>query len=84
MAKAADAADFPGRASVILSDRAFHLNLDDAWPNDSTGLPIADARNWGPRLRFSAPPRLIEQFYRERGGISRRRSCSMAPATFIT
>jgi hypothetical protein len=24
-----------------------------------------DARAWGPRLRFSAPPQLIEQFYRE-------------------
>ena len=52
---------------MISSDPALHLNLDDAWPNDSTGLPVADARSWGPRLRFSAPPRLIEQFYRERG-----------------
>jgi arginase family protein len=51
---------------VILSDLALHLNLDDAWPNDSIGLPVADARSWGPQLRFSAPPRLIEQFYRER------------------
>jgi arginase family enzyme len=51
---------------VILSDRALHLNLDDAWPNDSTGLPVADVRSWGPRLRFSAPPRQIEQFYEER------------------
>ena len=52
---------------MILSDRALHLNLDDAWPNDWMGLPVADARSWGPRLRFSAPPRLIEPFYRERG-----------------
>ena len=29
------------------------------------GLPVIDARAWGPRLRFSAPKRLIEQFYRE-------------------
>jgi len=50
---------------VILSDHALHLNLDDAWPNDWM-LPAADARSWGPGLRFSAPPRLIEQFYRER------------------
>ncbi len=28
-------------------------------------LPLVDARAWGPRLRFSAPPRLIELFYRE-------------------
>jgi hypothetical protein len=52
---------------VILSHRALHLKLDDAWPNDWTAIPTADARSWGPRLRFSAPPRLIEQFYRERG-----------------
>ncbi len=52
---------------MILSDRALHLNLDNAWPNDWRGLPVADARSWGPRLRFSAPPRLIEQFYREQG-----------------
>ncbi len=52
---------------MILSDRALHLNVDDAWPNESIGLSVADARSWGPRLRFSAPPRLIEQFYRERG-----------------
>ena len=52
---------------MILNDSAFHLNLDDAWPNESIGLPIADAGTWGPRLRFSAPPRLIEQFYQEQG-----------------
>jgi len=52
---------------VILSDRALHLNLDDAWPSDSVGLPVADSRSWGPQLRFSAPTRLIEQFYREQG-----------------
>jgi arginase family enzyme len=48
-----------------LGNRALHLNLDGAWPNESAGLPSVDARSWGPRLRFSAPPRLIEQFYRE-------------------
>lgn len=48
------------------SDRALHLNLDGAWPNESIGLPVADARSWGPQLRFSAPPRLVEQFCRER------------------
>ena len=46
-------------------NRALHLNLDDAWPNESGGLPVVDARSWGSRLRFSAPPRLIEQFYCE-------------------
>jgi len=26
-------------------------------------LPIVDARDWGARLRFSAPPELVERFY---------------------
>ena len=51
---------------MILSDGALHLNLDDAWPSDSVGLPVADSRSWGPQLRFSAPPRLVERFYRDR------------------
>jgi len=51
---------------VILSDRALLLNLDDAWPNESIELPVADVRSWGPQLRFSAPPRVVEQFCRER------------------
>ncbi len=42
-----------------------HLNLDDAWPDEPLGLPVVDARAWGPRLRFSAPPRVIAEFYRE-------------------
>lgn len=49
-----------------MSDGALHLNLDDAWPNNLTGLALIDARSWGPRLRFSAPPRLVQQFCRER------------------
>ncbi len=44
---------------------ARHLNLDDAWPNEPLGLPVVDARSWGPQLRFSAPPRLVAKFYRE-------------------
>jgi arginase family enzyme len=42
-----------------------HLNLDDAWPDEPLGFPLVDARAWGPQLRFSAPPRLVEEFYRE-------------------
>jgi hypothetical protein len=42
-----------------------HLNLDDAWPADALDLPVVDAQRWGPRLRFSAPPHLVENFYRE-------------------
>jgi arginase family enzyme len=44
---------------------ALHLNLDDAWPDEPLGLPIVDARVWGPKLRFSAPQRLVAEFYRE-------------------
>jgi hypothetical protein len=44
-----------------------HLNLDDAWNDLPPDLPVLDAREWGPRLRFSAPARLVEQFYREHG-----------------
>ncbi len=47
------------------SPAALHLNLDDAWRDEPFGLPVVDARAWGPQLRFSAPPRLIERFYRE-------------------
>ena len=42
-----------------------HLNLDDAWPDQPLGLRTVDARNWGPKLRFSAPPRLVAELYRE-------------------
>jgi arginase family enzyme len=45
--------------------RALHLNLDDAWRDQPFGLPIVDAREQGRQLRFSAPPRLIDKFYRE-------------------
>jgi arginase family enzyme len=44
---------------------ALHLNLDDAWPNEPLGLPVVDARSWGPQLRFAGPPRLVAEFYRE-------------------
>jgi arginase family enzyme len=44
-----------------------HLNLDDAWSDLPGELPTIDARDWGPRLRFSAPSRSIEQFFHEIG-----------------
>ena len=47
---------------------AFHLNLDDAWNASALNLPTIDAREWGPQLRFSAPSRLVEAFFRERNG----------------
>jgi len=47
-----------------LVSRALHLNLDDAWRDEPFRLLVADARDWGPRLRFSAPPRVVDEFYR--------------------
>jgi len=46
-----------------LSSRILHLNLDDAWTGEALGLPTLDATAAGPPLRFSAPPRVIDQFY---------------------
>ena len=45
--------------------RVLHLLLDNTWRDEPLPLPILDARDWGPQLRFSAPPRLIEKFYGE-------------------
>ena len=42
-----------------------HLNLDDAWSDLPRDLPVLDARDWGPRLRFSVPSRLMEEFFGE-------------------
>jgi len=48
-----------------LAGRALHLNLDDAWQDEPLGLPVVDVRPWGPQLRFSGPPHLVAEFYRE-------------------
>ena len=40
-----------------------YLNLDDAWIDLPRDLPVIDARELGPRLRFSAPSRLIGEFF---------------------
>jgi arginase family enzyme len=45
--------------------KAIHLNLDNAWPAGAIPFGTLDATSWGPQLRFSAPSRLIEAFYRE-------------------
>ncbi|MFN2541297.1 MAG: hypothetical protein ABR514_03895 [Chthoniobacterales bacterium] len=44
---------------------AVHLNLDDAWLEEPLGLPRLDALEWGRPLRFSAPPRVVEEFFQE-------------------
>ena len=47
---------------------ALHLDLDNSWPVEAVPIPTSDATAWGPQLRFSAPTKLIEKFYREIGG----------------
>jgi len=42
-----------------------HLNLDDAWVDEPFGLPRLDLHEWGRLLRFSAPSRVVDKFYRE-------------------
>jgi len=44
---------------------ALHIDLDRAWNRDEIPFQSLDATEWGPQLRFSAPPRVIEHFYRE-------------------
>ncbi|MFN2475611.1 MAG: hypothetical protein ABR526_04635 [Chthoniobacterales bacterium] len=44
---------------------SLHLNLDDAWLAPDLALRGVDATKWGPHLRFSAPTRVVEQFYAE-------------------
>ena len=46
-----------------MSELALHLNLDDAWSAADLPLPTVDAREWGPRLRFSTSSQEIENFY---------------------
>jgi arginase family enzyme len=48
--------------------KALHLNLDQAWTAGALPFETLDATASGPSLRFSAPARLIEAFYREVGG----------------
>jgi arginase family enzyme len=47
--------------------QAIHLNLDNAWSTTALPMETIDATAWGPQLRFSAPGRLMEEFYRECG-----------------
>jgi hypothetical protein len=44
---------------------ALHLDLDGAWRRDQLPFQTLDATKWGPPLRFSAPARLIDRFYRD-------------------
>ena len=44
---------------------SLHLDLDGAWERNSVPFEAVDVKAWGPRLRFSAPTREVEDFYRE-------------------
>ena len=39
-----------------------HLNFDNAWAT-TADIATRDFLDWGPRLRYFAPPKLIETFY---------------------
>jgi arginase family enzyme len=45
--------------------KAIHFNLDNAWPAGAVPFRTQDATSWGPQLRFSAPSRLVEQFFQD-------------------
>lgn len=45
--------------------KAIHLNLDNAWAAEVLPFGALDVTSWGPQLRFTAPSRLIEEFYRQ-------------------
>jgi hypothetical protein len=40
-----------------------HLDLDAAWPAGTLPMPTLDVRDWGPRLRYSAPAWIVEAFF---------------------
>ena len=42
---------------------AIHLDLDGAWRGVAHNLPTTEATAFGPRLRFSTSPRIVEEFY---------------------
>jgi arginase family enzyme len=44
---------------------ALHLDLDGAWVGNGVVDRCLDLTEWGPKLRFSAPPRVIEEFFEE-------------------
>lgn len=44
---------------------ALHLDLDGAWVGNDVVDNRFDVSEWGPKLRFSAPPRLIGKFFEE-------------------
>jgi hypothetical protein len=50
------------------NSESIHIDLDGAWPEEILNGPTLNARAWGPKVRFSAPNRLVEEFYRAHSG----------------
>ncbi|HEY0791878.1 MAG TPA: hypothetical protein VGD78_12515 [Chthoniobacterales bacterium] len=45
---------------------ARHIDLDGAWPEDLLGRnSYLDRRDWGPRVRYCAPARCVEEFWQQ-------------------
>ena len=42
---------------------AVHLDFDSAWAPHEVSVPTRDMHAWGPRLRYLAPPAIVEKFY---------------------
>ncbi|MEI8196427.1 MAG: hypothetical protein WCI73_11000 [Phycisphaerae bacterium] len=45
-----------------MADLAIYLDLDGAWETERLGIPSRELRSWGPRLRYSAPRGVVEEF----------------------
>ena len=50
---------------MSVDGNALHFDLDRAWLDEPLGLARLDAHEWGGQLRFSAPARIVEKFYRQ-------------------
>ena len=58
------------RYQTMSPSLSLHLDLDEAWTAEQVaavipGAKYLDAKAWGPRLRYMAPPMLVEAFYEE-------------------
>jgi hypothetical protein len=56
-----------GEGPASSTAKCVHLDIDGAWGGELPGAARIDATGWGPKLRFTAPRRAMEDFYREVG-----------------
>jgi len=59
---------FSATLGAVRATEGIHLDFDGAWPADVLNLPRIDARQWGPRVRYIARRRDVEEFWREMEG----------------